>query len=303
MRNLVAGFLFAVAMLVVLSVPASAQDSVQPPAVFDMDFEPDVIDTAQTDQIVTVTARILDDLGGGHYASVSLLNGKTERIIYFDVPNLVEGSTYKTTFKMARRTTAGQWNVGHVCVGNEIAAECLLPQRQCATGSRTRCIDPSNQTYFINGVAQDIEPPEVFGLQFQPNPLNVVQYGEVVTATLRAMDDLSGVSSVEVYLEQDAPAYNPLLIVFKNRISGTIQDGVFQKVYTFPPYGAIGEWKVQSIETFDFAGNSAVYYPQWYCDQYGGTDCIDPSNQMSLVLIKSDVVKPQSNLYLSAISN
>jgi hypothetical protein len=139
---------------------------------------------------------------------------------------------------------------------------------------------------FVPAFAQyDIEPPKVFDLHFEPNPLKVIGNTQVITATLRATDDQSGVERVEVYMEQDPPAYNPLLIVLKNRIVGNAQDGVLQKVYTMPPYGATGTWRVQTIEAFDFAGNSILYYPQWYCDQYGGTDCFDPSNETTLVLI------------------
>ncbi len=108
---------------------------------------------------------------------------------------------------------------------------------------------------------EDITPPMVIDLWFEPPTINTAEAAQTITISLHITDDLSGFE--EVYLDGYATrspnqSYT-LTLTESHRISGTSLDGIYQTTVTLPQYSAQGFWTVRWMEVDDHLNNTAYY--------------------------------------------
>ncbi|RKY55819.1 MAG: hypothetical protein DRP96_11990 [Candidatus Neomarinimicrobiota bacterium] len=104
---------------------------------------------------------------------------------------------------------------------------------------------------------EDVTPPTLTGFSFTPDAVDVTSGPATVTFTVNATDDISGLSSVTIYLE--SPSY-----LYCSSCSGNFESGILEGTYTgtltIRQYSEAGEWKVNYILLNDIVGNNYRYY-------------------------------------------
>src|SRR5205085_12636765 len=98
----------------------------------------------------------------------------------------------------------------------------------------------------------DTRPPQVLSLSINPPTVDVTAASQVVTFTVHATDNLSGVSSVLV-ISLVGPS-GEQLYGFSQFQSDIILDGVFQIPVTVPRYAEPGTWTVALLLLQDNVG-------------------------------------------------
>lgn len=159
---------FAVALALFLFKPAFAQEDATAPVVLDLKFEPRVVDTARSDQTITVTARITDNLSGMKQAQVSIKHntGSGWFAIYLHPEDRIQGDAldgiYQTSFVLKRYSPYGKWVIELVSTWDEVMNNMLfLPASSPPISNQHELLDPSNETSFINCQWSEIFLPEV----------------------------------------------------------------------------------------------------------------------------------------------
>jgi hypothetical protein len=98
---------------------------------------------------------------------------------------------------------------------------------------------------------EDTTPPEILGLSFSTNEVDVTESSQEVTITAQVKDDLSGVQFINVFFFSPArpepqSASASLALVEGDTYRGTL---------TIPRFAEAGEWEVWSLATGDRVGN------------------------------------------------
>ena len=151
----------AVLLFLPFAQPAAAQYDVTAPVVTGLTFEPKVVDSALADQTITATARITDDLSGVDLVEVRLTpdlapTGQMRNFIFND-QNRIGGDAldgvYQAAITLPHYSAGGRWSVQFIYAKDKIGnSGYAYPQAACDMyGPTAKCIDPSNETSFVNG--------------------------------------------------------------------------------------------------------------------------------------------------------
>jgi Tol biopolymer transport system component len=239
---------------------------VYPIDISDFSFTPSTIDVTNSSQAVTVTLRVTDterDVGritvdcrsltGNQYVSVNL-NG-TNRIS----GNARDG-IYSTTAIFPQYSKAGTWKVEYIYV-EDYGNQSWLDNRRTFYTSElaARGFAISLQVISNN---EDVIPPEISDFSFTPTAINTNNGSRNITITLRAKDNKSGVSSIDVnfsgpagcnYYEDECITFS-VYITSADRISGDDKDGIYRVVLTIPQDSPFGIY-LASVSARDAVGN------------------------------------------------
>lgn len=157
-----------VLLVIFLFKPAFAQEDATAPVVLDLKFEPRVVDTARSDQTITVTARITDNLSGMKQAQVSIKHntGSGWFAIFFVPEDRIQGDAldgiYQTIFVLKRYSPYGEWVIELVATLDEVNNYMIfIPASSPGISNPHQLLDPSNETNFVNGHWSEIFLPEV----------------------------------------------------------------------------------------------------------------------------------------------
>jgi hypothetical protein len=153
--------LCALLLSIAVYQPCSAQYDVTAPGVTDLIFTPPVVDSAQEDQLITVTLRITDDLSGVESAHVllapDLLPTGQQRLVSITASDRIAGNeldgVYRTTLVLPRYSAGGRWSIQRIEASDRIGnyADYYPPAICGSYGPSGKCIDPSNMASFVNG--------------------------------------------------------------------------------------------------------------------------------------------------------
>ena len=166
MERKVLVFVFAILLVLLLVKPAVAQQDVTAPVVTELTFAPKVIDTSRSDQTITVTARITDDLSGVKQAQVSIKHytGSGWFAIFFVPEDRIKGDAldgiYQTSFVLKQYSPFGEWVIELVSTWDEVNNGMIfIPASSPEISNPHQLLDPSNETNFVNGHWSEIFLP------------------------------------------------------------------------------------------------------------------------------------------------
>jgi hypothetical protein len=108
-------------------------------------------------------------------------------------------------------------------------------------------------------LAQDTAPPVLVTYSYSPASFDVSNSATVVTGTIQATDNSSGLKSA--FLAFYSPSGNRRVDCLSSQgsFSGTLLSGTFTCQAVFPRYIETGQWSLRFLSITDWAGNTATY--------------------------------------------
>ena len=236
----------------------------EPPVMESLSVSPTSVNTSLSAQVVTATARITDDLSGlkvssGSQSAMSFQSptGNQRVLAVFNPDSLESGTlldgTHSYEMTLPRFSESGVWTIEYIWLFDEAGNDRYLDATEAALAGHTT-------TFTVTGES-DTEPPVMESLSVSPTSVNTSLSAQVVTATARITDDLSGLkvsSGSQSAMSFQSPTGNQrVLAVFNpdSLESGTLLDGTHSYEMTLPRFSESGVWTIEYIWLFDEAGN------------------------------------------------
>ena len=263
MRSLRIFLLAACLVLLHVSLGVAQVSDVKPPQLIDLSVQPISVDVSSSNQTITVTLAVTDDLSG--IASVGVRLGLPSGFFNGACPpinaNRTSGdnlnATYSSTITVPRNGAAGQWPLSITltdAAGNTSTISALTLANRGL---------PSKVS--VVSATPDTTPAQVTGISFVPSPVDASNSDVQASVQIAAMDTGTGVSfNPACFSTQSITINGPnaqqirLFRASFTRISGTAQSGVWESQFSIPQYSS-GSWTAASLVLDDAAGNSITY--------------------------------------------
>ena len=219
------------------------------PKLIDFAFTPKEINIAEGSSTVTATIRAWDDLKGVNSVLVGFISPDGQNKVQEFLPRIsgdeLEG-TYEGNLAFDQYADTGVWKVELIQL-RENAGDIV----NIKTDELYNNDYPTNLHVISN--VKDTASPELIDFGFSPKELNIAEGNSIVTATVKASDDLRGVNSVLVGFE--SPDGQTKVQEFLPRISGDELEGTYEGNLAFDQYADTGVWKVELIQLRENAGD------------------------------------------------
>jgi hypothetical protein len=105
----------------------------------------------------------------------------------------------------------------------------------------------------------DVVPPSIVDLSFSPEIIDVSAGSQLVSITLHATDDLSGIRSGDLYFISSSGKQYRGASFWGSPVSGDAYDGVYELTVEFSQYSEAGTWYIDVLRLTDNAGNYKDY--------------------------------------------
>jgi hypothetical protein len=93
----------------------------------------------------------------------------------------------------------------------------------------------------------DVTPPSIVDLSFNPETIDVSTGPQLVTISLHATDDLSGIRQCSIFLR--GPSGQTMGQSFGlSPVSGDTNDGVYECIKEFPQFSEAGTWYIYELQ-------------------------------------------------------
>jgi len=240
-----------------------AQTDTTPPKLVGLAISPNSVDVTSGPQTVTITMNVTDDLSGTQQVYGAVRSPTTGQYQYF-YANLTAGTNLNGTWvgnvTIPQYSEAGGWTIYYIYLAdNDTNTQYLYTSDLQALGFPTT---------FTVVSQQDVTPPQLTSFGFSPSAINVSAADQIITFTLGASDDLSGVNFncvtycyYTVYLTSPSGKQWQGLVNYNvSMLSGTPLAGVWQGQITLPRYSEAGAWQVNFVSLKDSAGNFTYLY-------------------------------------------
>lgn len=142
-----------------LGISIRAQSDISIPVIVNIDINPRIVDTRLSNQTVTLTAHITDDLSGLRYAvfwfgPVSVPQDQDKDVTFREL-NLVSGTVtdgiYVATLELPRYSANGRWEAKY-----SVAKDMVGNTADCNVNAQMECSDNWASFYFLN-VAEEYD--------------------------------------------------------------------------------------------------------------------------------------------------
>lgn len=226
------------------------------PQVASLAFSPTTVDVSAAAQRIDFSLRVTDDLSGGAYVAIYLASPSrshsawtsiratpqvdANRSLSITIPTLVEGGT---------------WFVHEVYMTDAVGNV-----RRYSTSDLIAASFPT--TFTVVSPTSDVTDPQLLQLSLPTTRIDCSLDEQQVSVTLRASDDLSGLSGIGVYFASPTRATQVYTSAFAPplRTSGDATDGTYSVPITFPPCSEEGCWTLAIVYLSDARGNSVSLY-------------------------------------------
>lgn len=253
------------AMLTLAGSAARAQGTsdTKPPSLEGFSFTPSGVDVSASQQTVTVTAHVTDDLSGTTSVGVffrSPTNAQQLQVGLTRVSGTGLDGMWSGTLVVPQFSEVGSWTVSFVQVFDAAAnVSNILTAVIASRGFPTQLVVVSSQ---------DTQPPTATAILATPSAVDVSASDQTVTIDIQATDNASGVAfspctnsqnfnAFAVVLRSPSGAQNRFLAPFPFvLVSGTRVSGVWRSSFVMPRYSESGTWRISSIDFHDCAGNT-----------------------------------------------
>ncbi len=252
-RNLTSGDLSAEGFPTSFTQTSGAGDTT-PPTLVSFSFTPTTIDTSASQQTITFTARITDDLAGLSYAYVEFdsPSGQYVTADFYSstrVSGTAQDGTYQENVVVPRYSDPGTWTARYTSLRDQVNNA-----RNLTSGDLSAAGFPTSFTQTSG--AGDTTPPTLVSFSFTPTTIDTSASQQTITFTARITDDLAGLSYA--YVEFDSPSGQYVTADFysSTRVSGTAQDGTYQENVVVPRYSDPGTWTARYTSLRDQVNNA-----------------------------------------------
>lgn len=230
-----------------------------PPNVTECDPAPKTIDVSASDQLVTLTLRLTDDLSGFSYGYGGLKSPSGKQWVYFNMYNtsdyLISGDNmdgvYQTKVTFPKYSEAGTWDVYYLYLYDKAKNYRYL------NGTNLKAMGFSSAIQ-VTG-RSDLTPPDLAAFDYTPKSIDVSNSDQIVTFTLGITDDLSGFNYSYSTLRSPSGKQRVYWYTYNSTYylkSGNILNGIYQNKATIPRYSEAGTWVVEHFCLRDKASNN-----------------------------------------------
>lgn len=260
--------LLAVAFAALLPMVVVAQDSdTNAPVLVNLVIDPDQIDTSASDQTVTLSVDVTDDLSGYSYGYAYLYSPSGQVWVYAYLGEPVSGTPLDGRFRgyltIPRYSEAGTWTLSSLILYDRTGNALQLDAAALAAGGFPNALQ-------VVSSDPDTAPPDLIGLSVAPTAVDVSAAAQTLTFTLDVLDDKSGLDVppqpnrdlnhlVELYSpsrRQYVWAHYADAVL----VDGPNADGAYRYEISvkMPRYAEPGDWVI-IVNLTDRAGNSRYY--------------------------------------------
>ena len=238
-----------------------------PPVIAGFSFTPSSVNTSTSDQTITVTVRVTDDVAGLQTAS-SLLgrvlfaspSGTTHVFAEVQPFHLVSGTpldgTYVVTMVVPRFAEQGTWTLSGIFFQDRASNHATLSAAAAAAAGFPTSFDQTGPG--------DTTPPVIAGFSFTPSSVDTSTSDQTITVTVRVTDDVAGLETAPSLLGRVLFASpSGTTHVFAevqpfHLVSGTPLDGTYVATMVVPHFAEQGTWTLSSLFFQDRVGNHAT---------------------------------------------
>jgi hypothetical protein len=231
-------------------VSAACGDDVTAPELRGLSYSPAEFETGDGAVSVVVSIRAQDDRSGVVEAAVTFRSPSNGQIHFCAIrrhaehPLVLEG-TCEVSFPQF--SEAGRWRVEAVDLADAVGNS----RRRETAELRAAGFDVELSVAGAN----DVDPPELVALAFTPDIIDPSSGGASVQVSLRAIDDIAGITGASVSFRSPSDAQ----IRFCHVALATPNAGLeFEGgcSVTLPQSSEAGVWRLQAVELQDAASNS-----------------------------------------------
>jgi hypothetical protein len=232
-------------------IPSGGISDTTPPALVALCLSSYTIDVRNTSQRINLFLNISDDLSGFQSGNVNFNSpsGMQFQQSYLPDAARIQGNPlsgiYQVSATIPFAAEPGVWTMGVFLTDRVGNSNFVFPAGQ-----------PSTFTVISSG---DVTPPVIKSVVVTPSSVNVSAASQILTFTVNATDDASGVdfTSGRSYFALSSPSGGQVVVMSPNTlVSGTVNDGSWQTQFTIPRYAEPGAWKIQYFSLYDLAGNN-----------------------------------------------
>jgi hypothetical protein len=258
----------------IAAVSLVAATDVSPPELRELTFSPAVIDTSASNQTITVTARLIDDLSGideptfelpyagGGSMQFSSPSRNQSIGVSLDWRNRVSGNAidgvYSSAMTVPKLSEPGIWTLEYATL-----MDAMGNWRQMDLAQFLR-LDFPNQ-FIVQGTG-DITPPELREINLTPAVIDTSLSNQTLMITARLVDDLCGVGALtsdrpglgRAMFEFSSPSKNQFVNASMSgwdRVSGDEHDGMYTGSMRMPRFSEPGVWTLVRATLRDDLGN------------------------------------------------
>jgi hypothetical protein len=148
-----------VLLSLLFAMNALGQTDVTAPTFVSVELEPVLIDTRLSDQFITVTVHMTDDLSGVSFMTVAFetLNGQHNITpVFSPVSGNDQNGIWVATMRVPQFSSFGRWILGFAASGDKVGNECRL---QSPSVVPPPCFRSSTDVYFVNVVDEPTPTP------------------------------------------------------------------------------------------------------------------------------------------------
>jgi anti-sigma28 factor (negative regulator of flagellin synthesis) len=237
------------------TVQVESNEDTAPPALATLSFAPTPVNVESTNQTMTVTAEITDNLSG--FASGSVVfespSGKviTNVASFLKVSGTATKGIYEAKVAFKRFIQKGTWKVSNVNLVDKVGNEVNLSASQLEGKALPATVNVES--------IEDTEPPALAGLTITPRTIDTATSNEDVIVIAHITDNLSGFNKGFITFESENGKHQTGQSNLNVKLSGTETDGSWEGVAVFKQTLESGTWKVSSMVLTDNAGNEISY--------------------------------------------
>jgi azurin len=235
----------------VISIP-----DVAPPSIVDLSFNPETIDVSASSHLVTITLHATDDLSGIRQCDIyfrSPSGNQYRSTNFWGDPALGDANdgVYEHTIEFFQYSEAGTWQIDTLRLTDKAGN-----YKDYSADSLANIILP-NTIQVIS--IPDVAPPSIVDLSFNPETIDVSASSHLVTITLHATDDLSGIRQCDIYFRSPSGNQYRSTNFWGDPALGDANDGVYEHTIEFFQYSEAGTWQIDTLRLTDKAGNYKDY--------------------------------------------
>ncbi|MFH0780168.1 MAG: hypothetical protein V1928_04955 [Parcubacteria group bacterium] len=241
------------------NLAVTSEQDISSPALVDFHFEPTAIDTSESGQTVTVTLQASDGLTGVRAGSGVMVHFRSpSRMQYvYGSCRLIDGTVNDGIFEcqipFEQNCEEGIWTVDYVYLADLIDNYVYYRASDLASLGFPAELEVAS--------VQDVTTPALIDFDFAPTCVDVSASDQVVTATIRATDDMSGVRPGSgVMLHFIAPSGIQYTYGSGTLVSGNELNGTYTIQIPISTFAERGTWLVHYVYLTDYNDNYRYYY-------------------------------------------
>lgn len=273
----IAKHMLALILVFTTTLHMSAQSDITPPKLVSVSFTPTTVDITATDQTVTVTITVSDNLSGidtppagwlmqtmagaslrlkSPSTSLSTRQNPQWTSVFLNERNRQSGSAtngvYTNTFIVPRYSETGRWTIDTLQLGDLAGNTTTLDFAALVRSGLSNC-------FTVQGLTNDITPPEILEFNVSPITNDVSLAGQILVGQVRVRDDmgLDG-SRFSAQIDFESPMSRQRLsfrFQAHNKASGNSTEAVYTNSALLPRYSETGTWRLLAGSASDAVGN------------------------------------------------